>query len=448
MNNFSFNSYAYGKINLNKPALSLELELPIRDKFLKTINLDGFVSGSTLGLINLEIAKSQINVSLSSDLGGLKIESPLDMFSKERDQRANLIATFQKSASQDWSSDIRYIDHVFKANFYSNEESLSLSQLSSQGPNLNIELTKDLSGFTKVFVKDSNVTISSNKSSSTNTGLKNLTDINSRIILSNVSINNVLFNDLDVYLQKNAKAISLNKLFIKAESFSVLPFESRDAFISYRFDNKHYHLNGIYEFRDSAKLPITKNPRLGFDYLRFATRMQFEDLVKLKDIEGNISILGKELYFEDRIADSAALNLIGVFNLKRLLGKVINLDLSLNEYARTELGRIEGNLIFNKESARISDAFFVETNAAKMAWRGEINKQNGYLDSLDLDLSLRIRLQENLPWYAGIIGGIPGVAGSVIFNELFQSELNDLSSYQYKVSGPINSPKIISTQAN
>jgi uncharacterized protein YhdP len=227
-----------------------------------------------------------------------------------------------------------------------------------------------------------------------------------------------------------------------------LPFESRDAFISYRFDNNNYHLNGIYEFRDSAKLPITKNPRLGFNYLRFATRIQFEDLVKLKDIEGNISILGKELYFEDRIADSAALNLIGVFNLKRLLGKVINLDLSLNEYARTELGRIEGNLIFNKESARISDAFFIETNAAKMAWRGEINKKNGYLDSLDLDLSLRIRLQENLPWYAGIIGGIPGVAGSVIFNELFQSELNDLSSYQYKVSGPINSPKIIATQTN
>ena len=253
---------------------------------------------------------------------------------------------------------------------------------------------------------------------------------------------------INAYLQKNVKAISLNKLFIKAESFSVLPFESRDAFISYRFDNNHYHLNGIYEFRDSAKLPITKNPRLGFDYLRFATRIQFEDLVKLKDIEGNISILGKELYFEDRIADSAALNLIGVFNLKRLLGKVANLDLSLNEYARTELGRIEGNLIFNKESARISDAFFVETNAAKMAWRGEINKQNGYLDSLDLDLSLRIRLQENLPWYAGIIGGIPGVAGSVIFNELFQSELNDLSSYQYKVSGPINSPKIFATQAN
>ena len=120
----------------------------------------------------------------------------------------------------------------------------------------------------------------------------------------------------------------------------------------------------------------------------------------------------------------------------------------MSEYARTELGRVEGNLIFNKESARISNAFFVETNAAKMAWSGKINKQNGYLDSLDLDLSLRIRLQENLPWYAGIIGGIPGVAGSVIFNELFQSELNDLSNYQYKVTGQINSPKIISTQIN
>jgi hypothetical protein len=42
-----------------------------------------------------------------------------------------------------------------------------------------------------------------------------------------------------------------------------------------------------------------------------------------------------------------------------------------------------------------------------MKWVGEISKNSfGELDELDLDLSMRLKISENIPWYAAIFGGV------------------------------------------
>ena len=48
------------------------------------------------------------------------------------------------------------------------------------------------------------------------------------------------------------------------------------------------------------------------------------------------------------------------------------------------------------------------------------------LDELDLNLDLRVRVGENLPWYAAILGGLPAVAGSAVINEIFEEDINNL----------------------
>ena len=86
---------------------------------------------------------------------------------------------------------------------------------------------------------------------------------------------------------------------------------------------------------------------------------------------------------------------------------------------------------------------FVETNTAKMRWVGQINKNyRNKLDALDLNLDLRVRVGENLPWYAAILGGLPAVAGSAVINEIFEEDINNLTNYQYEVSGTISEPKL------
>ena len=62
------------------------------------------------------------------------------------------------------------------------------------------------------------------------------------------------------------------------------------------------------------------------------------------------------------------------------------------------------------------------------------------LHDLDLNLDLRFRIGENLPWYAAILGGLPAVAGSAVINEMFAEDINDLSNFQYEVFGTISEP--------
>ena len=151
----------------------------------------------------------------------------------------------------------------------------------------------------------------------------------------------------------------------------------------------------------------------------------------------------KDLTIKDSISDSLALNLLGVLNLRNILGKLANLDLSIDEYTSTQLGRVEGDLLFSKSKLRLASPLFIETNAAKMRWVGQINKNSkNNLDALDLNLDLRIRVGENIPWYAAILGGLPAVAGSAVINEIFEEDINNLTNYQYEIVGTISEPKL------
>ena len=151
----------------------------------------------------------------------------------------------------------------------------------------------------------------------------------------------------------------------------------------------------------------------------------------------------KDLIIKDSISDSLALNLLGVLNLRNILGKLANLDLSIDEYTSMQLGRVEGDLLFSKSKLRLASPLFIETNAAKMRWVGQINKNSkNNLDALDLNLDLRIRVGENIPWYAAVLGGLPAVAGSAVINEIFEEDINNLTNYQYEIVGTISEPKL------
>ena len=158
-------------------------------------------------------------------------------------------------------------------------------------------------------------------------------------------------------------------------------------------------------------------------------------------MEGESNFILKDLLIEDSISDSRAINLLGVLNLRNILGKLANFDLSIDEFTSTKLSRVEGDLLFSKSKMRLAAPLFIETNAAKMKWVGQINKNSqNNLHELDLNLDLKIRFGENLPWYAAILGGLPAVAGSAVINEVFAEDINDLTNFQYEVHGTISEP--------
>ena len=78
-----------------------------------------------------------------------------------------------------------------------------------------------------------------------------------------------------------------------------------------------------------------------------------------------------------------------------------------------------------------------------MNWTGNMGKdKNGLLDQLDLDLDMRLKVSENIPWYAAIFGGIPALAGGFVFENIIDERLDDASTFKFKVTGSIDEPAI------
>ena len=59
-----------------------------------------------------------------------------------------------------------------------------------------------------------------------------------------------------------------------------------------------------------------------------------------------------------------------------------------------------------------------------------------------MELSLRLKISENIPWYAAIIGGMPALAGGLVLENIFESTLDDVSTIPFKVNGTVNNPEL------
>ena len=339
------------------------------------------------------------------------------------------------------------IDNVELANnqFHQMNGSLSLKGKEIKGiiqsDKLSGNFIRDKSGFLKVELLDTQLQdISFLKNQKKSSFIKN---INARLIVKNSSINKLQIKLLDVYLLKNKNVLTLDNINLNSNLISISPLsDSSKAYFSINNKNDIYKLRGSYMVKDSLEIPVIQD--LGnFSYFNGNLNLQWQNLQKLKDIEGTVDFILKDFIVSNQTSNSTALNLLGILNLKNILGKVANLDLTIGEFRSTKLNRVQGEFVFSESKGRLATPLFIDTNAAKMKWIGQINKNaRGELANLDLSLDLRVRIGENIPWYAAVLGGIPAVAGSAIISEIFENNIDDLSNYQYEVFGMLNAPQI------
>ena len=131
--------------------------------------------------------------------------------------------------------------------------------------------------------------------------------------------------------------------------------------------------------------------------------------------------------------------MIGLLNIQSLFDGYDGS--SSDEYIKFKRG--EGSIIFSKKYGRIQDDFKFESDFGEMGWNGLILKDNeGIFKELDLNLSLQLNLQENIPWYAAIFGGLGLAAGTAIIGSVFEDQIDEISTIQYKVKGTLETPKL------
>ena len=329
-------------------------------------------------------------------------------------------------------------------NFFSDEQSgVELSgnfnegnlRLDFESENLKGSIVRDASSFFRINLYDSNINFNLRDSENDNFVLPNL---KFRVTGENVIFNDAIFNSIDFYYLKNGDVLTLNDINIDSDFLKISNYENEPAYFSINASEDFYKIKGLYEFYNiKNSLKLENFPPI--NYLRSNINIQWNNLLELRNIEGSLDFLAKDFQVNQRNPNSALLNLIGLLDIQSFFDGYDGS--STDEYIKFKRG--SGSMIFSQKYGRVVDDFSFEADFGNMDWSGFIIKDNsGFFEELDLELSLKLNLQENIPWYAAIFGGLGVAAGTAIIGSVFEDQIEDISTIEYSVKGPLNSPSL------
>ena len=328
-----------------------------------------------------------------------------------------------------------YKNQIFKVNFAENS-----SLATFNGNNLNGSIKIDEVGFIRIDVFDTKFEFQGLDiiESQNNFDINN---INLRFVGKNIQTYDDLFQDIDFYLLRNKNITTVDNINISSKNLNIGPYNDEDkAYISYNNKTDMYKVRGSYKiYNDNSPLKTLIN--YDFDYLYTNLNIQWIGIDQLKNIEGRVDFLLKDFKSNAELPNSAFLRALKIFNLNAIIENINN-EANLTS-SNLYINRAEGDFYIGKNRALISEPIKVETSEAKMRWQGAIYKDSdGLLNNLNLDLEMRLKVSENIPWYAAVFGGFPALAGGIVLENIFEESLDDVSTFKFKVTGNIDNPKI------
>ena len=329
-------------------------------------------------------------------------------------------------------------------NFFSDKQSgVELSgnfnegnlRLDFESEKLKGSIVRDASSFFRINLYDSNINFNFRDSEENNFVFPNL---KFRVTGENVIFNDAIFKSIDFYYLKNGDVLTLNDINIDSDFLKISNYENEPAYFSINASEDFYKIKGLYEFFDiKNSLKLENFPPI--NYLRSNINIQWNNLLELRNIEGSLDFLAKDFQVNQRNPNSALLNLIGLLDIQSFFDGYDGS--STDEYIKFKRG--SGSMIFSQKYGRVVDDFSFEADFGNMDWSGFIVKDDsGFFEELDLELSLKLNLQENIPWYAAIFGGLGVAAGTAIIGSVFEDQIEDISTIEYSVKGPLSSPRL------
>ena len=384
------------------------------DENIKKLNLiDGFYI--FLELDDLKIANLVIDNQLDDD--------------------SNLKFIKLKIKKLDFFNNI-YFDQIFEINFNSNE-----TKAAFYGNNLNGTFRIGSSGFTRIDVFDTKFEFKGVNIFDSDDSFK-LNDMNLRFVGKNIQTFDDVFQNVDFYFLRNKTVTTIDNIKISSENFNIGPSSKNEkAYISYNNEIDLYKIRGSFEL-DNQKNLLGNLINYDFEYLFSDLNVQWKSASQLKNLEGRIRFKIKDLESNTTLPDSTLLSALKVFNLNALVSNLGD-QTSFNS-SKLIISRAEGDFYVGENRALLIKPIKLETAEAKMSWTGEIIKNNkGLMDQLDLSLDMRLKVSENIPWYAAIFGGIPALAGGFVLENIIDERVDDASTFKFNITGSINDPKII-----
>ena len=305
------------------------------------------------------------------------------------------------------------------------------------GKNLNGQINIDETNFIKINLKDTKFNFDGIDLAQANLA-SDINNLSLRLIGNNIKTNDDLIQDIDFYILKNDSLLTIDNIKIDSKRLKIGPGEdNQKAYISYNNKSDLYKIRGKYIFDNSSGY-FNKLTKYNFNFFESDLHIQWNSLDTLTNLEGRINFLIKNLSLDANIPETTFLKALKIFNLNGIIeGFDGNSNNSLN------VNRALGKLIIGKNRALITTPIVFFTIESYMKWIGNLGKNTqSELDKLNLDLSMRIKISENIPWYSVILGGMPALAGGALIENIFEDTIEEASTINFQILGNIKNPNI------
>jgi len=100
---------------------------------------------------------------------------------------------------------------------------------------------------------------------------------------------------------------------------------------------------------------------------------------------------------------------------------------------------VEGGLLFDRGKLLFDEPLVASMPSGKIRLMGGADLTT---ESLNARLVATMPVGTNLPWVAGLLGGLPAAAGVYLTSKIFEKQVDQLSSLSYRIEGSFDDPEV------
>ena len=175
---------------------------------------------------------------------------------------------------------------------------------------------------------------------------------------------------------------------------------------------------------------------------RLDADMMWQDVpwaVNKSNLEGELKLsLSAGSFYKDSGGAGTALKLVSLFNFANWLRR-LKLDFSDVVGKNLAYNRLNGTLSFERGTLSMEQPLKMKMPSGRMSIAGDFNMLD---ETADAQLVATLPVTTNLPWLAGVAGGLPAALGVYVTSKLVEKQVDRLSSISYDLEGSWDNIKV------
>jgi len=208
---------------------------------------------------------------------------------------------------------------------------------------------------------------------------------------------------------------------------------------------QYTELNLTFEYQDIGDLfrLASFDPLMGSEKGLLYTSLNWNSAPQFFSVNNMAGIIGFSaengaFNTNDDQVPNALLKTIGLFNVSSWTRR-LQFDFSDVAADGTPYDSIAGDFIVENGNISTLTPVAVRLSSGEMFFDGNIDLST---EQLDARLGVTLPARQNLTWVAALVAGLPAAAGVWLVGQIFDDELDSLSSVSYRVDGSLDDPNV------